>query len=591
MVTAALIGNPNVGKTSLFNLLTGSNQYVGNWAGVTVDKTVGFLNESVQIVDLPGIYAMDTYSNEEKVAKNFLLDEKVDVIINIVDASNLDRNLYLTTQLREFNKPIILVLNMIDVVEKKGIIIDYDKLSKMLGVQVIPIVAAKNKNIDKVKETLVEGKFLDGSNARTHHQHHHRNHSERAVYRYIGIVLKHCLSAPQNKVKSTTEKLDKILLNKFLAYPLFALIILLIFECTFSWVGGPLQNLADDLVNNSLIPFLHSLLSFTSSWFSSLLIDGIVGGVGSIIVFLPIILTLFFCISILEDSGYMARAAFLMDIVMRKMGLSGKAFIPLIMGFGCSVPAIMSSRTLESEKDRKLAALLVPFMSCNAKLPIYALLTAALFPKNQGLVIGSLYLFGIIIAFIMGKVLRNSVFKKDEEPLVIELPEYKVPTLRNLFMHTWDKGKDFLKKAGTIIFSISVIIWFLSHFGVSGMVGIKDSFLAAIGQILTPVFKPLGFGTWQNSVAIISGLAAKEVIVSTMSVLYGASISTVVPTIFTPLTAYAFLVFVLLYPPCISALGTIKKEYGTKMMIFMMSYQIGIAWVAAFAVYRIGSFI
>lgn len=591
MVTAALIGNPNVGKTSLFNLLTGSNQYVGNWAGVTVDKTVGFLNESVQIVDLPGIYAMDTYSNEEKVAKNFLLDEKVDVIINIVDASNLDRNLYLTTQLREFNKPIILVLNMIDVVEKKGIIIDYNKLSKMLGVQVIPIVAAKNKNIDKVKETLVEGKFLDGSNARNHHQHHHRSHSERAVYRYIGMVLKHCLSTPQNKVRSTTEKLDKILLNKFLAYPLFALIILLIFECTFSWVGGPLQNLADDFVNNSLIPFLHSLLSFTSSWFSSLLIDGIVGGVGSIIVFLPIILTLFFCISILEDSGYMARAAFLMDIVMRKMGLSGKAFIPLIMGFGCSVPAIMSSRTLESEKDRKLAALLVPFMSCNAKLPIYALLTAALFPKNQGLVIGSLYLFGIIIAFIMGKVLRNSVFKKDEEPLVIELPEYKVPTLRNLLMHTWDKGKDFLKKAGTIIFSISVIIWFLSHFGVSGMVGIKDSFLAAIGQILTPVFKPLGFGTWQNSVAIISGLAAKEVIVSTMSVLYGASISTVVPTIFTPLTAYAFLVFVLLYPPCISALGTIKKEYGTKMMIFMMAYQIGIAWVAAFAVYRIGSLI
>lgn len=593
MVTAALIGNPNVGKTSLFNLLTGSNQYVGNWAGVTVDKTIGFLNESVQIVDLPGIYAMDTYSNEEKVAKNFLLDEKVDVIINIVDASNLDRNLYLTTQLREFNKPIILVLNMIDVVEKKGITIDYDKLSKMLGVQVIPIVAAKNKNIDKVKEALIEEKFLESFNTSSHHRHqqHHRSHSERAVYRYIGIVLRHCLSTPHNKEKSTTEKIDKILLNKFLAYPLFALIILIIFECTFSWVGGPLQNLADDFVNNSLIPFLHSLLSFTSSWFSSLLIDGIVGGVGSIVVFLPIILTLFFCISILEDSGYMARAAFLMDIVMRKMGLSGKAFIPLIMGFGCSVPAIMSSRTLESEKDRKLAALLVPFMSCNAKLPIYALLTAALFPKNQGLVIGSLYLFGIIIAFIMGKVFRNSVFKKDEEPLVIELPEYKVPTLKNLFMHTWDKGKDFLKKAGTIIFSISVIIWFLSHFGFSGMVGIKDSFLAIIGQILTPLFKPLGFGTWQNSVSIISGLAAKEVIVSTMSVLYGASISTVVPTIFTPLTAYAFLVFVLLYPPCISALATIKKEYGTKMMLFMMAYQIGIAWVAAFAVYRIGSII
>lgn len=589
MITAALIGNPNVGKTSLFNILTGSNQYVGNWAGVTVDKTVGFLNESVQIVDLPGIYAMDTYSNEEKVAKNFLLDDKVDVIINIVDASNLDRNLYLTTQLREFNKPIILVLNMIDVVEKKGITIDYDKLSKMLRVQVIPIVAAKNKNIDKVKETLIEGKFLEHFNSNHHRHNNHHVHSERAVYRYIGIILRHCLNIPHNKTKSTTEKIDKILLNKFLAYPLFALIILIIFECTFSWIGGPLQNLADAFVNNSLIPHLHSLLSFTSSWFSSLLIDGIVGGVGSIVVFLPIILTLFFCISILEDSGYMARAAFLMDIVMRKMGLSGKAFIPLIMGFGCSVPAIMSSRTLESEKDRKLAALLIPFMSCNAKLPIYALLTAALFPKNQGLVIGSLYLFGIIIAFIMGKVFRNSVFKKDEEPLVIELPEYKVPTLKNLLVHTWDKGKDFLKKAGTIIFSISVIIWFLSHFGLSGMVSIKDSFLSDVGRGIAPFFKPLGFGTWQNSVALISGIAAKEVVVSTMSVLYGASISTIIPTIFTPLTAYAFLVFVLLYPPCISALGTLKKEYGTKMMVSMIVYQIGIAWIAAFAVYRIGS--
>ncbi|WP_234123724.1 ferrous iron transport protein B [Clostridium hydrogenum] len=586
MITAALIGNPNVGKTSLFNILTGSNQYVGNWAGVTVDKTVGFLNEGVQIVDLPGIYAMDTYSNEEKVSKNFLLNEKVDVIINIVDASNLDRNLYLTTQLKEFKKPIILVLNMIDVVEKKGIIIDYDKLSEELKVQVIPIVAAKSKNIDKVKNALTKGEFLQFGNDSDCHFH-----SEEEAYKYIEEILSKCIDKSSKIQKSTTEKIDKILLNRFLAYPLFALIIWIIFKFTFSWIGGPLQNLADGLVNDSLIPYLHSILAFTSPWFSSLLIDGIVGGVGSIIVFLPIILTLFFCISILEDSGYMARAAFLMDVVMRKMGLSGKAFIPLVMGFGCSVPAIMSARTLESEKDRKLAALLVPFMSCNAKLPIYALLTAALFPKNQGLVIGSLYLFGIIIAFIIGKIFKNSLFKKSEEPLVIELPEYKVPGLKNLIMHTWDKGKGFLKKAGTIIFSISVIIWFLSHFGFTGMVSIKDSFLSDIGRILVPVFSPLGFGTWQNSVALISGLAAKEVVVSTMSVLYGANISAVVHTVFTPLTAYAFLIFVLLYPPCISALGTMKKEYGTKMMSFLVVYQIAIAWIAAFLVYRIGSLI
>ena len=584
MTTAALIGNPNVGKTSLFNILTGSNQYVGNWAGVTVDKTVGFLDKSVEIVDLPGIYAMDTYSNEEKVSKNFLLNEKVDVIINIVDASNLDRNLYLTTQLKEFKKPIILVLNMIDVIDKKGIIINYDKLSQELKVKVIPIVAAKNKNIDKVKETLIKGEFLESLD-----DDNYCFHSEEEAYKYIEEVLSKCVEHPSKEVKSTTEKVDKVLLNKFLAYPSFAIIIWIIFKLTFSWVGGPLQNLADDFVNNSLIPHLHSLLSFTSPWFNSLLIDGIVGGVGSIIVFLPIILTLFFCISILEDSGYMARAAFLMDVIMRKMGLSGKAFIPLVMGFGCSVPAIMSARTLESEKDRKLTALIVPFMSCNAKLPIYALLTAALFPKNQGLVIGSLYLFGIIIAFIIGKVFKNSLFKKDEEPLVIELPEYKVPGLKSLLMHTWDKGKGFLKKAGTIIFSISVIIWFLSHFGVSGMVSIKESFLSDIGRVLVPFFSPLGFGTWQNSVSIVSGMAAKEVVVSTMSVLYGASISTIIPTLFTPVTAYAFLVFVLLYPPCISALATMKKEYGTKMMLFLIVYQICIAWIAAFAVYRIGS--
>lgn len=584
MLTAALVGNPNVGKTTLFNSLTGSNQYVGNWAGVTVEKKEGFLNKAIKIVDLPGIYAMDTYSNEEKVSKNFLLNDDVDVIVNIVDASNLDRNLYLTMQLKDFKKPIILVLNMIDVALKKGFKIDYEKLSKELNVTVIPIIASKNKDIDKVVDLLVQGNF-----SKSIDEKNYNFKSEKETYGYIESILSKCTNQSAEIKSSATEKIDSILLNKILAYPIFIGIICLIFEITFSWVGQPLQDLLDGLVNDSLIPLLHSVLASSSPWFSSLLIDGIVGGVGSVIVFLPIILTLFFCVSILEDSGYMARTAFLMDNIMRKMGLSGKAFIPVVIGFGCSVPAIMSSRTLESEKDRKLTALLVPLMSCNARLPIYALLTAAFFPKHQGLVIGSLYILGIVVAFIIGLLFKSTLFKKDEEPLIIELPEYKIPELRSLLLHTWDKGKGFVKKAGTIIFSISVIIWLLSNFGFSGKVDIQYSFLANLGHLISPIFKPLGFGTWQNSVALISGLAAKEVVVSTMGVLYGANLSDLLPKLFTPVSAYAFLVFVLLYPPCVSALGTMKKEYGNKMTIFSIVYQISLAWIVSFIIYRIGN--
>jgi ferrous iron transport protein B len=584
MITAALIGNPNVGKTTLFNYLTGSNQYVGNWAGVTVEKKEGILKNSVKIVDLPGIYAMDTYSNEEKISKNFLLDGNVDVIINIVDASNLDRNLYLTTQLQKFNKPIILVLNMIDVAEKKGFFIDYEKLSKELNVKVIPIVAAKHKGIDKLVDDLISKKFLN-----SHIENNFNFQSEHAAYAYIENILNKCTKRVSQNEKSNTDKIDKLLINKILAYPIFAGIIYLIFKFTFSWVGQPLSDLLDSLVNDSLIPSLHSLLSTSSPWFSSLLIDGVVGGVGSVIVFLPIILALFFCISILEDSGYMSRAAFLMDKIMRKTGLSGKAFIPLVMGFGCSVPAIMSARTLESEKDRKLAALLIPLISCNARLPVYALFAAAFFPTHQGLAIGSLYLLGVILAFIIGIIFKNTLFKKDEEPLIIELPEYKVPDPRSLFIHTWEKGKGFLKKAGTIIFSISVIIWLLSNFNFTGMVGIEQSFLSYVGHFLAPVFKPLGFGTWQNSIALLSGLAAKEVVVSTLGVLYGANLSSTLSTLFTPLSAYAFLVFILLYPPCISAMVTMKKEYGKKFMAFSIIFQLGLAWIISFMIFNIGS--
>jgi ferrous iron transport protein B len=583
MITAALVGNPNVGKTTLFNLLTGSHQHVGNWAGVTVEKKEGFLQNDIRIVDLPGIYAMDTYSNEEKVSKEFLLTDEVDVIVNIVDASNLSRNLYLTTQLKQFNKPIILVLNMIDVADGKGIKIDYKKLARELDVTVLPIAASKARGIDEVKKLLISGNFLKPS---TDNNYQYRN--EKEAYDYIEKVLSNCSLYSSKATTSITDKIDSIVLNKFLAYPIFFLLLYTIFKFTFTWVGQPIADLFDGYLNDSLLPYLHELMSNSSPWFSSLLLDGIVSGVGAVLVFLPVILALFLGISILEDSGYMARTAFIMDRLMRKMGLSGKAFIPLIIGFGCSVPGIMSARTLESEKDRKLTALLVPLMSCNARLPVYALFAAAFFPGRESSVVFSLYLLGILVAFIMGILFKSTIFKKDEEPFIIELPEYKIPEPKSLFIHTWEKGKGFLKKMGTIIFSVSILVWFLSNFNFTGMVDINESLLAYIGKIITPIFKPLGFASWQNAVSLLTGIMAKEIVVSTMGVIYGADLSSVLATHFTALSSYSFLVFVLLYTPCVSVIATMKKEFGTKMMIFSVGYQLTLAWIVSFLVYNIG---
>ncbi|KGO14847.1 ferrous iron transport protein B [Clostridium botulinum] len=586
MITTALLGNPNVGKTSLFNQLTGSNQYVGNWAGVTVEKKEGFVNDSIKIVDLPGIYAMDTFSNEEKVSKNFLINGNVDVIIDIVDASNLDRNLYLTTQLKQFNKPIILVLNMIDVAENKGIKINYDILSKELNVKVIPIIASKDIGIDKLIETLENKTFLNYKD-----DNDYNFESERDTYKFIGNIIEKAVTLEYKKTISNTDKIDKIVLNPVLAYPLFLGILYIIFKFTFNWVGTPLADYIDTLLNDSLIPYLGTLLESTAPWFKSLLLDGIVAGVGSVIVFLPVILTLFLGISFLEDSGYMARAAFIMDKLMRKMGLSGKAFIPMVVGFGCSVPGIMSARTLESERDRKLTALLVPLMSCNARLPVYALFASVFFSGHETSIVFSLYILGILLAFIIGLLFKNTLFKKDEEPFIIELPEYKMPEFKNLMLHTWDKGKGFLKKAGTIIFSISVIVWLLSNFNFSGMVDINESFLASLGRVLSPIFKPLGFSGWQTSVSLLTGLMAKEVIVGTMGVIYGGDLKVTLLNHFTPLSAYSFLVFVLLYTPCVSVVATMRKEYGSRMALFSVTYQIILAWIISFLIYNVGALI
>lgn len=584
MTTIALLGNPNVGKTTLFNALTGSKQYVGNWPGVTVEKKEGYYKD-YKIVDLPGIYAMDTFSNEEIVAKNFLENDDVDLILNIVDGSNLDRNLYLTAQLKQFNKPIILAINMIDVVNSKGYEIDYDKLSSELGVKVIPIIAAKKQGIDLIKEAIEKKDYKNLDDSKKFNFN-----DEKEAYKYIEKVTNNCLKKKDLNKKDLTEKLDKVLLNPFLAYPLFILIMAFMFQFTFAWVGQPISDYLDALLNDSFIPWMHTLLASTSPWFQSLLVDGIIGGVGGILVLLPVILALFVCIAFLEDSGYMARVAFLMDKFMRKMGLSGKAFIPMIVGFGCSVPAIMSARTLESEKDRKLTALLVPLMSCNARLPIYALFASVFFTEHRGLVVASLYLLGVVIAFLIGILFKKTIFKKDEEPFIIELPNYKIPQLSSIIRQTYDKAKGFIKKAGTIIFAMTVVIWFLSNFNLHGLVeNVDESMLASIGSFIAPIFTPLGFGNWQSAVSLLSGLLAKESVVSSMEVIFNGDLKVILPQFFTTISAYSFLIFTLLYVPCVSTVGTMKKEYGTKMTIFSVCYQLVLAWVVAFVFYNIAS--
>lgn len=582
MKNVALLGNPNVGKTTLFNSLTGSNQRVGNWAGVTVDKKEGFFDD-FKIVDLPGIYAMDTFSNEEKISKEFLENGQVDLILNIIDASNIDRNLYLTMQLKQFKKPIILAVNMIDVAEKKGINIDYKKLEKLLNVTVVPIQASKEQGIDDVKKALKDANLNKIDNT------DYNFLNEKEAYTYIENLLSECTKRNNKTIKTVKEKLDNIMLNSLLAYPIFFIIMALTFQITFSWIGQPLSDLLDSLLNDSLLPIIENLLQGSSPWFQSLIIDGIIGGVGGILVLLPIILSLFTCITILEDSGYMARVAFIMDKIMRKMGLSGKAFIPMIVGFGCSVPAIMTARTLESEKDRKLTALLIPLMSCNARLPVYSIFAAVFFPNSIGLVVASLYFLGILLAFILGIIFKHTIFKNEEEPLLIELPEYKLPSLKNLLNQLYEKTKSFLMKAGTLIFAMSIILWFLSNFNFSGMTDVNDSILASVGGFIAPIFKPLGFGNWQSSVSLLTGLIAKETVVSSMSVIFAGDLQVMLPLHFTSLSALSFLVFVLLYTPCITVVGTMKKEFGTKLTLFSVTYQLVLAWIVAFLVFNIGS--
>ena len=584
MINVALFGNPNVGKTTIFNLLTGSNQYVGNWPGVTIEKKEGYLNKDIKIVDLPGIYAMDTFSNEEKVSKSFLENEDVDVILNIVDASNLSRNLYLTTQLMKYNKPIILLLNMLDLAESKGIQIDYDKLANELGIQIVPIIAKKKSGTENLEEII-----RNSVNLKPNYIEDFGTESE--TYEKIDSILADCTIDDSKNKKSITDKIDNFVLNPILAYPIFIGILFLLFRFTFDWVGGPLQDLSTELIENYIIAPVDGLLVHSSAWFRSLIVDGILGSLGGTLPFFPLIFVLFLGISLFEDSGYMSRAAFLMDKIMSKVGLSGKAFIPMVMGMGCASPAIMATRTLESEKDRKITALIAPLMTCGAKLPIYALFIRIFFKKNAAIVTTSLYLLGIVVAILVALILNKTVYKTELEPFVLELPEYRVPTLNALLKNAWNKSKGFLYKVVTVMFFMSVLIWAMSSFNFGGFTeDINTSFLAYLGKLMTPIFAPLGFADWRISVALITGLGAKEVVVNTILILFG-NLNSGIAVVFTVVTAYTFLVFCALYTPCIATLATMRKEYGNKMMLASLLYQFGVAWIVGFVVNFVGSLI
>ena len=574
MISVALVGNPNTGKTTVFNALTGSKQYVGNWPGVTIDKKYGFINKDIKVVDLPGIYAMDTYSNEEKVSRNYLENEDVDLIINVVDATNLERNLYLTTQLMQFNKPILVLLNMMDIANKRGLNIDTEILGEKLGVSILAISAKNKKGLENIVEEINKSKEIIPN-------YNVKFDSENDAYTYIDKLI-HESSKGDRKSNYIGEKIDKVVLNPILAYPAFLIALFIIFKFTFNWFGQPLADALDAFVADTFTPFVEGLIVNSSPWFRSLILDGIVAGVGGVIVFFPIVFSLFVGISFLEDCGYMSRIAFLMDKIMRRIGLSGKAFIPMIMGFGCSAPAIMATRTLESEKDRKMTALLAPLVTCGARLPVYALFASIFFASNQEFVVMGLYLLGIVVAILVGLLFKNTLFKKDEQPFILELPEYKLPSFKNIIVNAWDKSKGFIIRAGTLIFAVSIVVWFLTYFNMNGFTEeINTSFLAKIGGLLSPIFKPLGFGGWEAGVSILTGLAAKEVIIGTMEIVYG-DLAVVLPTMFTGITALSFLVFVSLYTPCFAVISVMRKEYGSKMMYISVIYQFILAWVVAY---------
>lgn len=588
-IIIGLIGNPNVGKSTLFNTLTGARQHVGNWPGKTVEKKEGTLeyqDKKIKIVDLPGAYSLNAYSEEEVVSADFILHQKPDVIVQIVDAQNLSRNLFLTTQLIDLKIPVILLINMNNLARKNGLMIDVHALSQKLDIPTIELDARKKSSIERLLKEII---FVKKSNQISHLKM--RTASSATRYTFIKnlekMVIKRNIS---NNELTLDEKIDRVAINKYFGIPLFLVVILAVFQATFI-ISEPIISLIEtvfEFLGNVISQILISLKA--SSLFISLIKEGIIGGVGGVLVFIPVISILFIFISLLEDSGYMARVAYIMDRLMRKIGLHGKAFIPLILGFGCNVPGIMATRTLERKEDRLLTILINPFMSCSARLPVYVLFAGIFFPKNQGLVIFSLYLLGMLVAISAGFIFRKCLIKKETSPFIIELPPYRLPSVKGVFIHVWERVWQFIKKAGTIILAFSIIVWFLASFPYGVEYGSRQSYFGGLGQAISPVLQPLGFGNWKPAVALLFGVIAKEVIISTFKTLYGGtSLISALRHDFTPLSAYAFMVFVLLYIPCMAVIATVKKETNSwKWPLFMIIYTSMMAWFMAFIVYQTG---
>jgi ferrous iron transport protein B len=658
----ALIGNPNTGKTSLFNNLTGSYEYVGNWSGVTVEKKVGlFKNNIGRLIDLPGVYTLNPLSKDEGVVTSFFLNESVDRLLNILDASQLERNLHLTIQLLEFERPLLIGLNMVDVASNRGIQINTDKLSEILGVAIIPVVARSGKGCDQLIQVISEDGVKENRKNLVYYgkeieeaitllageiagatKHSSRwlalqwfegnqyvrdylytiaepkkldailhnleikitgQQKEKTLAHYIYLrrkeVIKKVLSESVRKNSSTTpltEKIDAIVTNKFLGMPIFLFLMYCMFMLTFDWLGTPLTDALDTFFSGPLTDGVDKILSMmdASLFIHDLIINGLIAGVGGVLVFVPQIFILFFFISLLEDSGYMARVALVMDRIMESVGLNGKAFIPMMIGFGCNVPGIMAARTIETPRERLLTILLTPLMSCSARLPVYALFVGGFFVGQKALVVLSLYVLGIVVALVLAKIFSSTLLKSETSLFVIELPPYRMPQFQSLWRSTWDKGKGFVKKAGTFIFAGSVFIWLLSYTGPGGLkVDMDHSYLAAIGNVIAPILQPLGFGTWQAAASLITGFLAKESIISTMNIIYfvpeGGSLQGLLTNYYTPLAAYSFMVFILLYIPCLATVATIYKETASKKWTaFSMGYALVIAYLLSIVIYQGG---
>lgn len=661
MLTYALVGNQNCGKTTLFNQLTGSNQHVGNFPGVTVDRKTGTIkgHPNTEITDLPGIYSMSPYSSEEIVSRNFVLESKPKAIINIVDATNIERNLYLTMQLLEMDIPMVVALNMMDEVVGNQGSIDVNMMEALLGVPVIPISAAKNEGVDElVKHALHIAKYQErplrqdfcdkndheGSVHRCIHAVMHliedhaaqtdiparfaatkaiegdplvleklkldtnesemlehivqQMETERQVDRSAAIadmrfdfIERLCeqtvVKPKESKERIRSEKIDRILTGKYTAIPCFIGIMVLVFYLTFNVIGAWLQSLLEMGIDKvSELADATLTAAHVNSAMHSLVIDGIFTGVGSVLSFLPIIVTLFFFLSLMEDSGYIARVAFVMDKLLRKIGLSGRSIVPMLIGFGCTVPAVMATRTLTSERDRKMTILLTPFMSCTAKLPIYSFFVSSFFPKKGGLIMAGLYLLGILVGILVAFLYNGTLFKGDPVPFVMELPNYRLPGAKNVTQLLWEKAKDFLQRAFSVILLATMVVWFLQSFDLhlNLVKDSSDSILALVAGCLAPVFKPLGLGDWRICTALISGFMAKESVVSTLEVLFAGSITSVL----TPLAAASLLAFSLLYTPCVAAIASVKRELGGRWAVFVVLWQCAIAWIVAWIVHLIG---